>query len=335
LDGKSDIVVSNGGDGTVTVLLGDGHGKFVEAKGSPFPAGHSPSDICVVDLNGDGKPDLAFANHELKYLTVLLGDGMGGFKPAPGSPVTVLSYPHTHGLAAGDFNGDGKLDLVTESWGENKVTIVFGDGRGGFSGPGVQFSVGKSPYERVRTADVNEDGHADIITTNHQGDNVTVLLGNGKGGFTEAPGSPFPAGKTPFSVAIGDLNRDGNLDLAIVNYSGHADQPANDGVTILLGDGRGGFKIMSGSPFPAGHAPTRLAIGDVNGDGVPDVVTVNLASNDITILLGGKDTFTWAATISVGGAPYGIALGDLNGDGKADIVVANSRDNSISILLSK
>jgi len=334
-DGQPDIAVANAGDNTITILLGDGKGKFVEAKGSPFPAGNSPNDICAADFNADGKLDLALANHEMKYLTVLLGDGQGGFKPAPGSPVTVLSNPHTHGVAAGDFNGDGKLDLVTDSWAENKVTVVFGDGRGGFSSPGVQFPVGKSPYERVRVADINGDGHVDIITTNHEGDSVTILLGDGKGGFTEAAGSPFPAGKSPFGVAIADLNGDGKPDLAVVNYSGHADQPANDGVTILLGDGKGGFKIMVGSPFPTGHAPTRLAIGDVNGDGIPDVVTNNLASNDITILLSGKGTFTRAATIVVGGGPYGLALGDLNGDGKADIVVANSRDNNISVLMSR
>src|SRR5258707_15039692 len=116
-DGKPDIAVANGTDNTVTILLGDGKGKFTEAKGSPFPAGNSPNDICVADFNGDGIPDLAFANHEAKSLTVLLGDGRGGFTPAPGSPVAVLSYPHTHAVAAGDFNGDGKLDLVTESLG--------------------------------------------------------------------------------------------------------------------------------------------------------------------------------------------------------------------------
>ena len=83
--------------------------------------------------------------------------------------MTVLSNPHTHGVAAGDFNGDGKLDLVTDSWAENKVTVIFGDGRGNFSSPGAQFAVGKRPYERVRVADVNGDGHPDVITTNLDG----------------------------------------------------------------------------------------------------------------------------------------------------------------------
>lgn len=256
-DGNLDLVVANSGSDNVSVLLGDGKGVLLQKKGSPFPAGHSPNDICIADFNGDGKLDMALANHELKYLTVLSGDGQGGFSPAPGSPVAVLSRPHTHGVATGDFNGDGKLDLVTESWGENKVTVVFGDGHGGFEGPGLQFAVGKRPYQRVRAADVNLDRNADIITTNLEGDDVTVLLGDGRGNFSQAAGSPFPCGKTPFAVAIGDLNGDGKPDLAVANWAGQRDRRIGEGVTIMLGDGTGGFKAMAGSPFPTGDGPAH------------------------------------------------------------------------------
>jgi FG-GAP-like repeat len=334
-DGKLDLVVANRADNNVTILLGNGKGKFAQAKGSPFPAGNTPNDICFGDFNGDRKPDLAIANTDEKYLTILLGDGKGGFISAPGSPVTVLSRPHTHGVAAGDFNKDGKLDLVTDSWGDNKVTVVFGDGLGGFAGPGTQFAVGKRPYQRVRVADVNLDGNADIITTNSEGDNVTVLLGDGKGGFNEAVGSPFPSGKTPFALAIGDLNGDGKPDLAIANWAGQPEKGKGEGATIMLGDGRGGFKTLAGSPFPTGDGPNRIAIGDIDGDGVPDVAVSNYTSNNVTVLRGAKITFTRTTTIPIGRHPEGIALGDLNGDGKADIVVTNTDDNSISILFSK
>ena len=333
-DGKLDLVVANSGSNNVTILLGDGKGSFAEAKGSPFPAGHSPNDICVGDFNGDGSLDLAIANHEATYLTVLLGDGLGRFSRAPRSPVTVLSRPHPHGVATGDFDGDGKLDIVTESWRENKVIVVFGDGRGGFGGPGLKFAVGKRPYQRVRVADVNGDGIADIITTNLEGDNVTVLLGDGEGGFNQAAGSPFPCGKSPFSVAIGDLNGDGKPDFAIANWAGQSETKIGEGVTIMFGDGDGRFKSIAGSVFPTGGGPGRIAIGDVDGDGACDVAVTNYLSSSVTVLHGQSGSFGRPLNISVGTHPQGITLGDLNGDGKADIVVTNSDDNSISTLIS-
>jgi hypothetical protein len=336
-DGKLDIVIANEQSRNVTILLGDGKGGFREAKGSPFTAGHSLNDIAIGDFDGDGKPDLAFANHEQKSLTVLSGDGQGSFRPATSSPVTVTSNPHTHGVAAGDFNGDRKLDLVTESWGENKVTVVAGDGYGNFSSPGVQFAVGKMPYQRVRAKDVNGDGNADIITTNLEGDNVTILLSDGKGGFNQPPASPFPCGESPFFVAIGDISKDGKPDLAVVNSpSSAAGRSGKDGLTILLGDGAGGFRLMAGSPFATGKIPNRLAIGDVNSDGVADVAVTNTDSDNVTLfLMGDKDNVASSSTIAVGKKPKGIAIGDLNRDGKADIVVANNGDNDITILLSK
>src|SRR5437588_753589 len=102
-DGKLDLAVANGGSRNVSILLGDGKGGFRQVAGSPFPAGDNPNDIAVGDVNGDGKPDLAFANHDTSYLSVLIGDGKGGFTGAPGSPFTVQSKPHPHGIAMADF----------------------------------------------------------------------------------------------------------------------------------------------------------------------------------------------------------------------------------------
>ena len=149
-DGKLDIVTANEQSDNASVLLGDGKGGFSSAPGSPFPAAHSPNDIAVGDFNRDGCLDLAFANHETQYLTVLLGDCHGRFVPAPHSPVAVSVKPHPHGVATGDFNGDGNLDLVTDSWADDRLEILFGDGKGGFTTPGSYVAVGGHPYQRVR-----------------------------------------------------------------------------------------------------------------------------------------------------------------------------------------
>ena len=144
-DGNADILVTNADDESISVLLGDGTGKFHQAPGSPFHAGHLPNDLGIADMNGDGNLDLVVANHQSPYLSIFLGDGKGGFRLAPGSPVDVHSQPHPHGVAVADFNGDGKPDVVTDSWGNNQIELLLGDGKGGLNTPGRFFPTGHRP----------------------------------------------------------------------------------------------------------------------------------------------------------------------------------------------
>src|SRR5438128_4089349 len=111
-DGIPDILVVGG---NLSVFLGDGKGNFAPANGSPFPAGQNPADIATVDFNGDGNLDVAIANHGVKFVSVLLGNGKGQFSLAPGSPFNVESNPHPHGIAVADFNGDKKSDIAIDS----------------------------------------------------------------------------------------------------------------------------------------------------------------------------------------------------------------------------
>ena len=151
-DGKPDIVVANIEDSSITILLNNGDRKFIQAKGSPFFAGHFPNDINIADFNEDENLDIALANHERKFLTVLFGNGKGQFLSAPHSPFSVQVKPHTHGVITADFNKDGHLDIATDSWAVDSIVILNGNGKGNFTNP-VYYVTGKHPYQRLRTAD--------------------------------------------------------------------------------------------------------------------------------------------------------------------------------------
>jgi hypothetical protein len=335
-DGEPDLIVANDEEGTLTVLLGDGRGSFHVAPGSPIPAGHLPNDIAVADMNRDGHSDLVIANHQSPYIRTLLGDGNGVFRLAPGSPIDVHSTPHPHGVAVGAFSGRGLEDVVTDSWGNNKIELLLGDGKGGLQTPGRFFAVGRRPYERLRSADFNRDGLPDVVTTNLDDDTVTVLLSDGKGGFHEAAGSPFPAGAKPWQMAIGDFNRDKRADLAIIPYERDVPRAEQVAVTVLLGDGRGGFSTLHSQvlSLEGCHGPNSIAIGDLNGDGFPDIVVHCAESQSLAIFLGGAGQhFKRISEPAIGGWG-GVAVADLNGDGKADIVTANGDKGTITVYLS-
>jgi uncharacterized protein (TIGR03437 family) len=327
-DGKVDLAVSNYGSNNITVLLGNGAGGFTAAPGSPFAVGSVPFGLVTGDFNGDGKPDLAVSNESDDNVTVLLGDGAGGFAPAPGSPFDVGLVPI--GLAIADFNGDGVPDLAVVNLRGNDVFILLGNGLGGFSPVSGIFQVGSTPV-CIRARDFNGDGKADLVTANEGDNNLTVLLGDGSGGFTAAPGSPFAVGSTPNGVAVADLNGDGKLDLAVSNLG-------SNNVTILLGNGSGGFAPPAISNYATGNNPNSPVVADFNGDGNPDLAVDNLSDGTVSVLLGnGSGGFNAAAgsPFAAIANPAGAVVADFNGDGKPDIAVTgDSIDGSVMVLLN-
>jgi uncharacterized protein (TIGR03437 family) len=195
------------------------------------------------------------------------------------APAAVSQSVETLGfITTADFNGDGKLDLAVADIDSGSVTVFLGDGSGGFSpAPGSPFPVGTTPVS-IAVGDFGGDGKLDLAVANAGSANVTLLLGDGKGGFSPAPASPFAVGSGPRSLVAADFNGDGALDIAIAN--------SMDGtVSVLLGDGMGGFAPCTGSPFAAGNNPLSVAAADFNGDGKPDVAVANQAGNNVTVLL--------------------------------------------------
>jgi len=332
-DRNPDILVANADDGTVTVLLGDGTGAFHPSQGSPFAAGHLPNDMAVADMSGDGNPDLVIANHQSAFLTVLLGDGKGGFSPAPGSPFDVHSNPHPHGVAVADFNGDGKLDTVTDSWGANQIELLLGDGTGRLRTPGRYFSVGRRPYERLRSADFNHDRIPDIVTTNLDDGTVSILLGDGKGNFHSAAGSPFPADAKPWQVAVDDFDGDGYPDLIVIPYQRDIASPSENAVTVLLGDGTGAFKPMPGSALSLEgcRGPDSVAAGDLHGDGTRAIVIACAQSRNLMLFELGHDRKIAVSSIPSGGGWGGVTVARLTNDRRAAIISADNDAGTITI----
>jgi len=316
-DGKPDLAVANAGTcsdnfGTVSVWPGNGDGSF--GPRSNFGTAGNPRSVAIGDLNGDGKPDLVTANASSGpgTVSVLLGNGVGSFGPK--TDFGTGTYPYS--VAIGDFNGDGKPDLVTANNGSNTVSILLGNGDGSF-GPSTDFATGDSYSNPVSVAigDLDRDGRPDLAVANSGHNTVAVLLGNGDGSF--GPKTEFGTGSYCYSVAIGDLNRDGKPDLVTTNafYS--------NTVSVLLGNGDGSFG--PNTDFGTAYYPQSVAIGDMNGDGKPDLVTANPGSGTVSVLPGSGDgSFGPRTDFGTGCSPPFVAIGDLNGDGKPDLAVANS-----------
>ena len=223
-------------------------------------------------------------------------------------------------VAAADFNGDGHLDLV--SAGEPQLTIFLGDGAGGLSrysrAPG-----GEHPVD-FALADLDQDRDIDIVVANHDTDYVTILLGDGHGTFQPAPDSPLrvDVNPHPHAVQLADFDGDGHLDLAV-------DHREAEGVLILKGLGSGRFE-SPGTLVAVGGDPYRgMAVGDLNGDGKPDLVTPN--PDEVGVLLNTSDALiSFAAASSVAAdAPFAVQLGDFNGDGHLDVVAASDEGSAL------
>jgi hypothetical protein len=321
-DGNPDLIVANLYSANVSVLLGNGNGTFQAP--SNFFAGYGPVSLAAADINGDGIPDLIVANQFSQYASVLLGNGDGTFE----NPITSPVGPYiSSSVAVADVNGDGIPDLVVADQQPypftttvpGKVTVLRGHGDGTFAAP-LQYSVGIFPTS-VAAADVNGDGHPDLVVANEFGSNggapgsyVSVLLSNGNGTFGGA--TEFPAGYTPVSLAVADLRGDGKPDLIVANLVANY-------VSVLLGTGTGTF----GTPtnFAVGSYPGSVAAADVNGDGHPDLVVANTKSNSVSVLLGqGDGSFQTAQTLDKGlTRPSAVVLADVNGDGSPDLAVVD------------
>jgi len=313
--------------------------QFAAAPGSPVAVGPMAQKILVADMNGDGNPDIVLTcggttqskpDPKKGFVALLFGDGRGGYKLA--QPLIAIG---ADGLkaAVGDLNGDKRPDIVVIAHDSYTATLLLQDERGRFDAERkqtVQASKGDHPHTHdVAVADVNGDGNLDILTTNEDDGNVSVLLGDGAGRFEPAKGSPFAAGRHPYEgLSVGDLNGDTKPDVVVPNILGKA-------VSILLGDGAGGFSAARGSPLAVGDRPGFVTLGDLTGDSKLDIVATHDDDPIIHILANdGRGGFrpTAGSPVKLQEKVWGAVIADINADGKNDLVLGAKKGHVVLLL---
>ena len=284
-DGKLDVAVASHDSYGVVLLMGDGKGGLAQAPSSPVVmrvGEHAHTHgLALADVNRDNKLDLITCNSTDNDISLAFGDGRGNFTRVPQTfPVGPSPYP----FGVGDVNNDGWPDIVATATAtgpsrreqlplSRALTLLLSDGKGGLTPRQLPIRTGEPWFAAI--ADLNRDGRADIVATHHEQNAMTVMIGDGRGGFIEANGSPFDFGVSLYQLIIADVDRDAKMD--VVATSG-------DSIRVLLGDGRGALK--QAASMPVGPGAWRMAVADLNADGALDVVTSNSQGNNLSVLVG-------------------------------------------------
>ncbi len=296
-----DLATANKQDNNITVLLNNGAGVFTATS---YAAGVGPSYLDSADFNNDGRADIVTASNLSQGLAILLANAGGGFD-APA--LIALNGSLVQGVAAGLVNADANVDLVTVNPGLNNISLLTGNGSGGFAAP-VNFSTGANTVPTtISLGDFNGDSKLDALAGTSNNNKLNFMAGNGLGSFTLAASFNID---NAVAAVLRDVDGDGKLDIVSTCYN-------NNFVRVMYGNGSGG--VAAQNDILSVNHPRATAIGDFNGDGRSDLVTVSETTGSLsTALSRGARAFPTAVQLST--QFYPPKLADLNADGKLDFV---------------
>ena len=337
--GHLDLAVINYASQTVSLPLGNGDGTFRAARA--YSVELQPKAVAFGNLTGGKNSDLVVTN----FCGSDTACGKGGTVSVMAASEDGYRLASTYSLGAGpvavallDADGDKKLDIVALNRKDKTISILLGVGDGIFQ---QQFTLplAEAPIA-FATGDFNHDGKADLAVLGDCGSakcsvpgTLEILYGTGDGGFRSA--ITYPVDYSPTSITVGDLNKDKNLDIIVSNSCGKsASCTASGTATVFLGDASG--KFLTGKDVALGNSPSSVALGDLSGRGVLDLLVTRSSDNTIAVLRGvGDGTFQAPAAYNVGATPGSVAIADFNGDGKLDVAVSNIADSTVSVLFGK
>jgi hypothetical protein len=294
-------------------------------KVGDFASGEQPFSVAIGDLDRDGDADVVTADRIDGTVSVLLQTNGVFARQAP-----ILTQPQPSSVTLADFDGNGSLDIAVACSGldadvnPDPVSILLNNGSGGFAAP-VDNLVGDRPVAIV-AADFSGDGRADIAAVNNIGgaaETFSTLINNGNGTF--APQVFSVGSASPVGLAAGDLDDDGDLDVAIANASIN-----QVGISFNTGG-----SLNLGNSVPVGSLPSAMVIFDTDSDGDNDIVVAQLGDNNMQIITNdGPNVFTAQPPIDTGIKPKSLATGDLNADGFLDLVIVNQDDNRVALFIN-
>jgi hypothetical protein len=319
-DHRPDVVVMDEQTGRLLVLRGDGTGGAALFSSSRISNPFESESVCVADVNGDGRPDVAVPQFDAGLVDYRRNIGSGRFHH-----VRYLRVGSgAEAVTVADVNGDGRPDIVVSNLLASTVSVLLGRGGGRFASQRI-FTTGAGPAA-VATGDLNHDGRADVVVANGMDGTLTLLLSTRHGlfrGRRVSLGSPLAQ---PEGIAVADVYGDGRLDVIVADRG-------MGGVDILAGDGHGHLGRPVLLRTTSRSLPEAVAVGDVNGDGVPDLITANYGSASVSVALGGGHRrFGRFAYVHTDTGPIALVAADLNDDGRSDVVVANYVAGSVTML---